>query len=202
MWSGFSLFWNTINFVSLLFITSFHERCELVSTSSWNSLNKLNFWLNLWSPLMCVCVSGLSLESETGLSPIETDTDSHKPLMSDEEDEVEVEKYSRRGQSVEQPVEPPAESPQAIGFLKAFCLPGVLPVSVKKTNYIKLYNNVFIVWWLCLACTAVFPGLCMSEAGQLLLLLLASLLLEQQLQVEGSPGRPPVCVVWCRRNHR
>lgn len=92
---------------------------------------------------VCVCVSGLSLESETGLSPIETDTDSHKPLMSDEEDEVE--KYSRRGQSVEQPVEPPAESPQAIGFLKAFCLPGVLPVSVKKTNYIKLYNNVFIV---------------------------------------------------------
>ncbi|XP_004560869.1 sugar phosphate exchanger 3 [Maylandia zebra] len=88
---------------------------------------------------------GLSLESETGLSPIETDTDSHKPLMSDEEDEVEVEKYSRRGQSVEQPVEPPAESPQAIGFLKAFCLPGVLPYSLAYAC-LKLVNYSFFFW--------------------------------------------------------
>uniref|UniRef100_A0A3P8NK66 Sugar phosphate exchanger 3 n=1 Tax=Astatotilapia calliptera TaxID=8154 RepID=A0A3P8NK66_ASTCA len=84
-------------------------------------------------------------ESETGLSPIETDTDSHKPLMSDEEDEVEVEKYSRRGQSVEQPVEPPAESPQAIGFLKAFCLPGVLPYSLAYAC-LKLVNYSFFFW--------------------------------------------------------
>ncbi|XP_039891022.1 sugar phosphate exchanger 3 [Simochromis diagramma] len=88
---------------------------------------------------------GLSLESETGLGPIETDTDSHKPLMSDEEDEVEVEKYSRRGQSVEQPVEPPAESPQAIGFLKAFCLPGVLPYSLAYAC-LKLVNYSFFFW--------------------------------------------------------
>ncbi|XP_063316926.1 sugar phosphate exchanger 3 [Pelmatolapia mariae] len=86
---------------------------------------------------------GLSLESETGLGPIETDTDSHKPLMSDEEDEVE--KYSRRGQSVEQPVEPPAESPQAIGFLKAFCLPGVLPYSLAYAC-LKLVNYSFFFW--------------------------------------------------------
>lgn len=88
---------------------------------------------------------GLSLESETGLSPIETDTDSHKPLMSDEEDEVEVEVYGRRGQSVEQPVEPPAESPQAIGFLKAFCLPGVLPYSLAYAC-LKLVNYSFFFW--------------------------------------------------------
>ncbi|XP_005725207.1 sugar phosphate exchanger 3 [Pundamilia nyererei] len=88
---------------------------------------------------------GLSLESETGLGPIETDTDSHKPLMSDEEDEVEVEKYSRRGQSVEQPEEPPAESPQAIGFLKAFCLPGVLPYSLAYAC-LKLVNYSFFFW--------------------------------------------------------
>lgn len=88
---------------------------------------------------------GLSLESETGLGPIETDTDSHKPLMSDEEDEVEAEKYSRRGQSVEQPVEPPAESPQAIGFLKAFCLPGVLPYSLAYAC-LKLVNYSFFFW--------------------------------------------------------
>ncbi|CAI5635798.1 sugar phosphate exchanger 3 [Oreochromis niloticus] len=88
---------------------------------------------------------GLSLESETGLGPIETDTDSHKPLMSDEEDEVEVEVYGRRGQSVEQPVEPPAESPQAIGFLKAFCLPGVLPYSLAYAC-LKLVNYSFFFW--------------------------------------------------------
>lgn len=76
-------------------------------------------------------MSGLSLESETGLGPVETDTDSHRPLMSDEEDEVEVEVNSRRYQSVQQPDDPPAESPQAVGFLQAFCLPGVLPVSLQ-----------------------------------------------------------------------
>ncbi len=78
---------------------------------------------------VCVCVSGLSLESETGLSTVETDTDSNRPLISDEEDEVEVGVYGRSYRSVQQPDAPLAESPQAIGFCKAFCLPGVLPVS-------------------------------------------------------------------------
>lgn len=72
-------------------------------------------------------MSGLCLESELG--PVETDTDSHRPLMSDEEDEVEVEVYARRHQSIQQPDEPLAEPPQAIGFCQAFCLPGVVPVS-------------------------------------------------------------------------
>ena len=74
-------------------------------------------------------MSGLSSELETGLSPVETDTDSHRPLMSDEDDEVEVEVYARQYNSVQQPDEAPAEAPRAIGFCQAFCLPGVLPVS-------------------------------------------------------------------------
>lgn len=137
---------------------------------------------------MCLCVLGLSLESDTGLSPVETDTDSHRPLMSDEEDEVEV--YGR--QSVQQPDEPLAESPRAIGFCQAFCLPGVLCVSVElKSMFIKplaitrttqLSHPVDSVS----VCAAVFSGLCMSEAGQLLLLLLASFLPEQQLWLEGG----------------
>lgn len=66
--------------------------------------------------------------SETVLSPMETDTDSHQPLMSDEEDE-EVEVYARQRQPVQQPEEPLTTSSQAISFWRAFLLPGVLPVS-------------------------------------------------------------------------
>uniref|UniRef100_A0A4W6FKG9 Sugar phosphate exchanger 3 n=2 Tax=Lates calcarifer TaxID=8187 RepID=A0A4W6FKG9_LATCA len=90
---------------------------------------------------------GLSSESETGLGPVETDTDSHRPLMSDEEDEVEVEVevHARRYQSVQQPDEPLAEPPQAIGFLQAFCLPGVLPYSLAYAC-LKLVNYSFFFW--------------------------------------------------------
>lgn len=76
-------------------------------------------------------VAGLSLETETVLSPVETDADSHRPLMSDEEEEVEV--YVTQHQSIQQPNEPPAESSQAISFCQAFLLPGVLPVSPHKS---------------------------------------------------------------------
>lgn len=73
--------------------------------------------------------SGLSL-SETVLSPMETDADSHQPLMSDEEEEEEVEVYARQQQAVQQPEEPlTTTSFQAISFWRAFLLPGVLPVS-------------------------------------------------------------------------
>lgn len=75
------------------------------------------------------------MELETGLIPVETDTDSHRPLMSDEEDEVEVEAYARRYHSVQQPEEPLAEAPKAIGFCQAFCLPGVLPVSESDVTF-------------------------------------------------------------------
>lgn len=67
------------------------------------------------------------MESETVLRPVQTDTDSHRPLMSDDEEEDVV--YIRKRRSVQQLDEPPAESSQAISFCKAFLLPGVLPVS-------------------------------------------------------------------------
>uniref|UniRef100_A0A3P9JYB8 Major facilitator superfamily (MFS) profile domain-containing protein n=1 Tax=Oryzias latipes TaxID=8090 RepID=A0A3P9JYB8_ORYLA len=105
---------------------------------------------------------GLSLEEATGLGPVETETDSHKPLMSDEEEEEEqVEAYART----------------ATGHR---LLPGLLPARS----------------------SALFSGLRLLEAGQLLLLLLASFLSEQQLRVEGGRGRPLVCVVRCRRDYR
>lgn len=67
------------------------------------------------------------MESETVLGPVETDTESHRPLINDEEDEVEV--YSKQHHSIQQLDEPPAEASQAIGFCQAFLLPGVIPVS-------------------------------------------------------------------------
>ncbi|KAF7229027.1 sugar phosphate exchanger 3 [Nothobranchius furzeri] len=84
------------------------------------------------------------VESETGLSPVEADSDSHRPLMSDEEEE-EVQVCSRRFPSVQQPDEPQEESPQAIGFFQAFCLPGVLPYSLAYAC-LKLVNYSFFFW--------------------------------------------------------
>lgn len=85
---------------------------------------------------------GLSLETETGLSPVETDSDSHRPLMSDEE---EVEVYGRGYDSVQTPEEPLDEPPKAIGFCQAFCLPGVLPYSLAYAC-LKLVNYSFFFW--------------------------------------------------------
>uniref|UniRef100_A0A8C4GWX9 Sugar phosphate exchanger 3 n=1 Tax=Dicentrarchus labrax TaxID=13489 RepID=A0A8C4GWX9_DICLA len=87
----------------------------------------------------------LTSPKETGLNPVETDTDSHRPLMSDEENEVEVEVYGRRYQSVQQPDEPLVEPPRAIGFCQAFCLPGVLPYSLAYAC-LKLVNYSFFFW--------------------------------------------------------
>lgn len=144
--------------------------------------------------------SGLSLESETVLGPVETDSDSHRPLMSDDEEE-EVEVYARVQRSIQQHSEPQVESPRAISFCQAFLLPGVLPVSLRHCFKIHPHKQE-IIQTSRLSCAAVFPVVRVSEAGQLCLLLLASLLPEQQLQLEGGRGRPPVCVVRRRRNHR
>ncbi|XP_034145922.1 sugar phosphate exchanger 3 isoform X4 [Esox lucius] len=73
---------------------------------------------------------GLCLENETGLSPVETDTDSHRPLMSDEEEEDEEgseEACDGGYYSIQQGSVEPEETPKAIGFCQAFSLPGVLP---------------------------------------------------------------------------
>ncbi|KAF7658474.1 hypothetical protein LDENG_00012370 [Lucifuga dentata] len=86
---------------------------------------------------------GLSMETVTGLEPVETDTDSHRPLMSDEEDEMEV--YERQYRSIQQQDEPEDEPPRAIGFLQAFILPGVLPYSLAYAC-LKLVNYSFFFW--------------------------------------------------------
>ncbi|KAF6718547.1 Sugar phosphate exchanger 3 [Oryzias melastigma] len=88
---------------------------------------------------------GLTLESGTGLGPVETDADSHKPLMSDEEEDEQAEVYTRRRRSAEPPEEPPPEPPQAISFFQAFCLPGVLPYSLAYAC-LKLVNYSFFFW--------------------------------------------------------
>ncbi|KAM9823632.1 sugar phosphate exchanger 3 [Neosynchiropus ocellatus] len=81
---------------------------------------------------------GLSLECETNLSPVETEADSNRPLICDNDDEV----YDQHCQSVQQPEE---DSPRPIGFLQAFCLPGVIPYSLSYAC-LKLVNYSFFFW--------------------------------------------------------
>ncbi|XP_077450469.1 sugar phosphate exchanger 3 isoform X2 [Stigmatopora argus] len=69
---------------------------------------------------------GLSTECQT-----ELDTDTHRPLINDEE--VEGREETRR------------ETPKAVGFLQAFCLPGVLPYSLAYAC-LKLVNYSFFFW--------------------------------------------------------
>ncbi|KAM9845898.1 sugar phosphate exchanger 3 [Aulostomus maculatus] len=84
---------------------------------------------------------GLSLVSETGLSTVEAETDSQRPLISNEDEEVDGGPY-QAGQQADEAL---AESPQAIGFLQAFCLPGVLPYSLAYAC-LKLVNYSFFFW--------------------------------------------------------
>ncbi|XP_076007733.1 sugar phosphate exchanger 3 [Genypterus blacodes] len=87
---------------------------------------------------------GLTAESVTGMAAVETDTDSNKPLISEEEEEVEA--YGRRYHSVqEEQDEAQAEEQAPIGFFKAFCLPGVLPYSLAYAC-LKLVNYSFFFW--------------------------------------------------------
>lgn len=84
---------------------------------------------------------GLSLEPETVLGPVETDSDSHRPLMSDEEDDT-AEVYTRTQRSAEPAA---ASPPRAISFCQAFLLPGVLPYSLSYAC-LKLVNYAFFFW--------------------------------------------------------
>uniref|UniRef100_A0A8D3DSH3 Sugar phosphate exchanger 3 n=1 Tax=Scophthalmus maximus TaxID=52904 RepID=A0A8D3DSH3_SCOMX len=86
------------------------------------------------------CVLSESIQKSSGKY-----TDSHRPLMSDEEDELEAEVCGGRHQPAQQPDEPLGESPQAIGFCQAFCLPGVLPYSLAYAC-LKLVNYSFFFW--------------------------------------------------------
>ncbi|XP_063073592.1 sugar phosphate exchanger 3 [Engraulis encrasicolus] len=85
---------------------------------------------------------GLSLDADTGLHEV-GDTDSQRPLMSDEEgDEEEEEEREKGGVEGEGQAEPP---PPAIGFLQAFCLPGVIPYSLAYAC-LKMVNYSFFFW--------------------------------------------------------
>ncbi|XP_030633177.1 sugar phosphate exchanger 3 [Chanos chanos] len=89
---------------------------------------------------------GLCLDSETGLRRVERDTDSHRPLISDEEDDDEDDTENDGGyysiQQQDQDLDPP---PKAIGFIQAFCLPGVIPYSLAYAC-LKLVNYSFFFW--------------------------------------------------------
>nr|XP_057934616.1 sugar phosphate exchanger 3 [Doryrhamphus excisus]XP_057934617.1 sugar phosphate exchanger 3 [Doryrhamphus excisus]XP_057934619.1 sugar phosphate exchanger 3 [Doryrhamphus excisus]XP_057934620.1 sugar phosphate exchanger 3 [Doryrhamphus excisus]XP_057934621.1 sugar phosphate exchanger 3 [Doryrhamphus excisus]XP_057934622.1 sugar phosphate exchanger 3 [Doryrhamphus excisus] len=85
---------------------------------------------------------GLSMECETGLSPVETDT--HRPLMSDDEEEEEEEDVYECHHTIQQQDEP-HEEPRAVGFFQAFCLPGVLPYSLAFAC-LKMVNYSFFFW--------------------------------------------------------
>ncbi|KAF0029570.1 hypothetical protein F2P81_018675 [Scophthalmus maximus] len=129
--------------------------CVVSVMGNWFGKTGRGFVFGLWSA--CASVGNIlgaflassvlkyGYESETGLSPVETDTDSHRPLMSDEEDELEAEVCGGRHQPAQQPDEPLGESPQAIGFCQAFCLPGVLPYSLAYAC-LKLVNYSFFFW--------------------------------------------------------
>ncbi|TRY67973.1 hypothetical protein DNTS_006122 [Danionella cerebrum] len=80
---------------------------------------------------------GLNGYSETGLRPVTRDSDSQRPLMSEDESSDE-----QQQQQEEDEVE---HGPRAIGFFQAFCLPGVLPYSLAYAC-LKLVNYSFFFW--------------------------------------------------------
>ncbi|XP_053505912.1 sugar phosphate exchanger 3 [Ictalurus furcatus] len=93
---------------------------------------------------------GLCEGPVTGLTTVERDTDSHRPLMSDneeEEDEDEDEVVCDGGYYSVQKQDDDGPEPQtkAIGFFKAFCLPGVIPYSLAYAC-LKLVNYSFFFW--------------------------------------------------------
>ncbi|XP_058628428.1 sugar phosphate exchanger 3-like isoform X4 [Onychostoma macrolepis] len=82
---------------------------------------------------------GLSDYSETGLRSVTRDSDSQRPLISDDEDELCEEC------SIQQQDEEPEPQPKAIGFIEAFSLPGVIPYSLAYAC-LKLVNYSFFFW--------------------------------------------------------
>ncbi|KAI1888479.1 hypothetical protein AGOR_G00185570 [Albula goreensis] len=88
---------------------------------------------------------GLSTASETNLRPVERDSDSHRPLISDEEEEEEEEVCVRNSYSIQEQDLEPEGPPTAIGFCQAFCLPGVLLYSLAYAC-LKLVNYSFFFW--------------------------------------------------------
>ncbi|XP_018585562.1 sugar phosphate exchanger 3 [Scleropages formosus] len=96
---------------------------------------------------------GLSMTCESAMSPVQNDSDSHRPLISDEEYAQEEEGvmcdggyYSVQRSDQDQDQAPElGDPPVAIGFFQAFCLPGVLPYSLAYAC-LKLVNYSFFFW--------------------------------------------------------
>lgn len=97
------------------------QHCAFISVLYWYVLCFSSVCDNFLLP-------GLCEGTVTGLTTVERDTDSHRPLMSDnEEDEDEV-VCDGGYYSIQKQDEEPEPQTKAIGFFKAFCLPGVIPV--------------------------------------------------------------------------
>ncbi|XP_051976982.1 sugar phosphate exchanger 3 isoform X1 [Xyrauchen texanus] len=77
-------------------------------------------------------------DSETDLISVARDSDSQRPLISEDEDEL-CEECSTQQQDEE------PEQLQAIGFIQAFFLPGVIPYSLAYAC-LKLVNYSFFFW--------------------------------------------------------
>ncbi|XP_026859703.1 sugar phosphate exchanger 3 isoform X2 [Electrophorus electricus] len=88
---------------------------------------------------------GLCEGSATDLRAVEKDTDSHRPLMSDDEEDSEDVVCDGGYYSVQQQDEEPKPQTKAISFFEAFCLPGVIPYSLAYAC-LKLVNYSFFFW--------------------------------------------------------
>lgn len=87
-----------------------------------------------------VSSSGLCEGPVTGLVTVERDTDSHRPLMSDNEENEDEAVCDGGYYSIQNQDDEPEPQTNAIGFFQAFCLPGVIPVGQipnSKVSYLE-----------------------------------------------------------------
>uniref|UniRef100_A0A673HC12 Sugar phosphate exchanger 3 n=1 Tax=Sinocyclocheilus rhinocerous TaxID=307959 RepID=A0A673HC12_9TELE len=125
--------------------------CVVAIMGNWFGKSGRGFIFGLWSA--CASVGNIlgaflassvlkyGYEQEFWLPQIgkQYPTDLNRPLMSDDEDEL-CDDYS-----IQQRDEEPEPQPKAIGFLQAFCLPGVIPYSLAYAC-LKLVNYSFFFW--------------------------------------------------------
>ncbi|TSK13204.1 Sugar phosphate exchanger 3 [Bagarius yarrelli] len=88
---------------------------------------------------------GLCEGPVTGLTTVERDTDSHRPLISDDEEDEDEVVCDGGYYSIQKQDDEPQPQTKAIGFFQAFCLPGVIPYSLAYAC-LKLVNYSFFFW--------------------------------------------------------
>ncbi|XP_061523867.1 sugar phosphate exchanger 3 [Phycodurus eques] len=86
---------------------------------------------------------GLSMDCQTGLCPVDTDT--NRPLISNKEEEEEEKEEEEEDDVQDRHYRSVQGSSKAVGFFQAFCLPGVLPYSLAFAC-LKLVNYSFFFW--------------------------------------------------------